>query len=161
MKVALAADHAGLDLKNGLVKYVKKLGHEVIDLGAYGYDAEDDYPDFASAVAISVQSGKTDRGILACGSGVGASITANKFGGIRAAICHDTYSASQGVNHDDMNVLCVGGRIIGMAVAKELIFAFLNAEFDPVPRFSRRLKKLMDIESQNISGTGGTSLGHK
>ena len=151
MKVALAADHAGLSLKNALVKYVKKLGHEVIDLGAHEYDADDDYPDFASAAALSVQSGKADRGILACGSGVGASITANKFCGVRAAICHDTYSASQGVNHDDMNILCVGGRIIGIALAEELISTFLNAEFDHAPRFSRRLKKLMDIESQNLS----------
>lgn len=149
MKVAIAADHAGLSLKPEIIEIVKNLGHEPVDLGAYEYDAADDYPDFAATLAKALQDGKADRGILGCGSGVGASVTANKFKGIRAAVCHDTYSAAQGVEHDDMNVLCVGARVIGPATAGALIEAFLGANLDPHPRFQRRLDKITAIEEAN------------
>ena len=149
MKVAIAADHAGLPLKPEIIEIVKKLGHEPVDLGAYEYDANDDYPDFAAALARAILEGKAERGILGCGSGVGASVTANKFKGIRAAVCHDTYSAAQGVEHDDMNVLCFGARIIGPAIAESLIKAFLGANLDPHPRFQRRLDKISAIEDAN------------
>jgi ribose 5-phosphate isomerase B len=149
MRVAIAADHAGLPLKPEIIEIVKKLGHEPVDLGAYEYDANDDYPDFAAALAKAVQDGTAERGILGCGSGVGASVTANKFKGIRAAVCHDTYSAAQGVEHDDMNVLCFGARVIGPATAGALIKAFLGAKLDPHPRFKRRLDKIAAIEASN------------
>ena len=149
MRVAIAADHAGLPLKPEVIEIVRKLGHEPVDLGAYEYDANDDYPDFAAALAKAVQEGKAERGILGCGSGVGASVTANKFKGIRAAVCHDTYSAAQGVEHDDMNVLCFGARVIGPATAGALIKAFLEAKLDPHPRFKRRLDKIAAIEEAN------------
>lgn len=149
MKVAIAADHAGLPLKPEIVEYVKSLGHEPIDLGAHEYDADDDYPDFAALVAEAVQDGTAERGILGCGSGVGACVAANKYRGIRAAICHDTYSAAQGVEHDDMNILCFGARIIGPETAKSLVRAFLAAEFDTHPRFRRRLDKVLAIEAEN------------
>lgn len=149
MKVAIAADHAGLSLKPQIIEVVRKLGHEPVDLGAHEYDPDDDYPDFAAALAKAVQDGTADRGILGCGSGVGASVTANKFKGIRAAVCHDTYSAGQGVEHDDMNVLCFGARVIGPATAEALITAFLEANLDPHPRFKRRLDKIAAIEESN------------
>jgi ribose 5-phosphate isomerase B len=149
MKVAIAADHAGLPLKPEIVEYVRKLGHEAVDLGAHEFDPHDDYPDFAALVARAVQDGKADRGIIGCGSGVGASVAANKFKGVRAAICHDTYSAAQGVQHDDMNVLCFGARIIGPETAKALVAAFLGANMDPHPRFQRRLDKVLAIEAEN------------
>ena len=152
MKVAIAADHAGLPLKSEIVEFVRKLGHEPVDLGAHEFDPNDDYPDFAALVAEAVQDGKADRGILTCGSGVGACVAANKFRGVRAAICHDTYSAAQGVQHDDMNVLCVGARVIGSATAESLVRAFLTAELDPHPRFKRRLDKLAAIEKANTTG---------
>ena len=108
MKVAIGADHAGYELKNEMAKFIRGLGYEVTDLGAHQFDASDDYPDLAAPVAREVQASKADKGIVICGSGVGASIVANKFKGVRAAMCHDTYSAAQGVEHDDMNVLCMG-----------------------------------------------------
>ncbi len=149
MRVAIAADHAGLPLKPEIVEHVRKLGHEPVDLGAHELDPNDDYPDFAALVAQAVQDGKADRGIIGCGSGVGASVAANKFKGVRAAICHDTYSAAQGVQHDDMNVLCFGARIIGPETAKALVSAFLGANMDPHPRFQRRLDKVLAIEAEN------------
>ena len=142
MKVAIAADHAGLPMKPDVVEFVRKLGHDPIDLGAHEYDANDDYPDFAALVAEAVRDGRADRGILSCGSGIGACVAANKYRGVRAAICHDTYSAAQGVQHDDMNVLCIGARVIGVATAESVVKAFLDAELDPHPRFKRRLDKL-------------------
>lgn len=156
MRVAVAADHAGLALKDELVKHIKSLGHETADLGAHEYDADDDYPDFAAMVARAVQSGDADRGVLSCGSGVGASVAANKFRGVRAAVCHDTYSAAQGVQHDDMNVLCLGARIVGVALAQDLVSAFLGATMDPHPRFRRRLNKVLAIESESMGGQGVT-----
>ncbi len=147
MKIAVAADHGGYALKNTIVMLLKHLGHEVVDLGAHQYDKDDDYPDFARYVAQAIQHGQAQRGLVICGSGVGACITANKHKGVRACVCHDTYSASQGVQHDDMNVLCLGARIVGEELAKKLVEAFVAATFDPGERFLRRLEKVNAIES--------------
>lgn len=149
MKIAIGADHGGLSLKQAIVDEVKKLGHTVVDCGAKKYNAKDDYPDFARAVGAAIQRGDAARGIVLCGSGVGASIAATKMRGIRAALCHDTYSAHQGVEHDDMNVLCLGARIIGDALAREIVCAFLSAQFDTSERFQRRLNKVLEIEKNN------------
>ncbi len=146
MKVALAADHAGLPLKEEIAEVVASLGHEVLDLGAHQYDKHDDYPDFARYIGQAIQHGQADRGVLLCGSGVGASIAATKMKGVRAAVCHDAYSAAQGVEHDDMNVLCLGSRIIGGAVADVLVRAFLAATFTGEDRHQRRLDKVLAIE---------------
>ena len=146
MRVAVGADHGGFPLKGEIEDCLRRAGHEPLDLGAYTYDAGDDYPDFARAVAQAVAGGQADRGILICGSGVGASIAANKFSGVRAGLCHDTYSAHQGVEHDDMNVLCLGARIIGPAVAVELVQAFVGARFSGEERHARRLKKVLSFE---------------
>jgi ribose 5-phosphate isomerase B len=148
MKVAIGADHGGFELKKELVKLISELGHETLDLGAHQYDGDDDYPDFSEPVARAVQDGSAERGIILCGSGVGASVVANKFRGVRAAVCHDTYSAAQGVEHDDMNVLCMGARVVGGSLAAELAKAFLNAKMDSHPRFMRRLNKLNAIEAR-------------
>jgi ribose 5-phosphate isomerase B len=148
MRIAVAGDHAGLDLKNAIAGWLKDWGHQVSDLGAHGYDRDDDYPDFADAVAKAVAAGTAERGIICCGSGVGASIAANKVQGVRAAMCHDTYSAHQGVEHDDMNVLCVGGRVIGPEVAREVVLAFLGAKFTGEERHRRRLNKVLTIEAR-------------
>ena len=147
MKVALAADHAGLPLKSEIAELVKSLGHEVLDLGAHQYDKDDDYPDFARYIGQAIQHGQADRGVLLCGSGVGASIAATKMKGVRAAVCHDAYSAAQGVEHDDMNVMCLGSRIIGGAVADVLVRAFLSASFSGEERHQRRLDKVLGIEA--------------
>lgn len=146
MKIALSADHGGFELKTCLVKWLQEKNYEVLDLGNLVYDKFDDYPDFARSLAESVASGKADRGIAICGSGVGACITANKVKGARASICHDTYSAHQGVEHDKMNVLCIGARIIGIELAKEIVTAFINAEFINEERFIRRFDKMMELE---------------
>jgi len=145
MKVAIAGDHAGFELKQQLVAELKKSGYEVFDLGAYD-ETTSDYPDFARVVGKSVVSGETDRGILVCGSGVGASVAANKIKGIRAAVCHDVYSGHQGVEHDDMNVLCIGARVIGPATALEIARAFLAARFSNEERHLRRVRKVLEIE---------------
>lgn len=150
MRVAIGADHGGIALKLELVAHIKNLGHTVTDLGAHLLDNDDDFPDFAVPVARAVAEGKADRGIVLCGSGVGASIVANKVAGVRAAICHDTYSAHQGVEHDDMNVLCLGARVIGPAPAREIVKAFLDARLDPHPRFRRRLDKVLAVERKSI-----------
>jgi ribose 5-phosphate isomerase B len=149
VKIALGTDHAGFEFKNQLATILVGQGVEVIEVGAHSYDANDDYPDFAEAVARAVADGKAERGILVCGSGVGASIAANKVKGIRAAMCHDTYSAHQGVEHDDMNVLCMGARIIGIELAREVANAFLGATFSGEARHARRLDKVMAIEAAN------------
>ncbi len=154
MKVAIGTDHGGYTLKSDLVKVLESLGHEVIDKGAYDFDAEDDFPDFAGPVAEAVQTGDADRGIILCGSGVGACIAANKFPGVRAGICHDTYSAGQGVRHDDMNVLCMGARVVGVALAEDLVRSFMSASLEPEPRFRRRLAKVAAIENEQISRAG-------
>jgi ribose 5-phosphate isomerase B len=149
VKIALGTDHAGFEFKNQLATILLGQGVEVIEVGAHSYDANDDYPDFAEAVARAVAYGKVERGILVCGSGVGASIAANKVQGVRAAMCHDTYSAHQGVEHDDMNVLCMGARIIGIELAREIASTFLGATFSGEPRHARRLAKVMAIEAGN------------
>ncbi len=147
MKVAISSDHGGFELKKYLVDWLKKEKYDVIDLGNNVYQSDDDYTDFADAVAKSVAAGKAEKGIAICGSGVGACVTANKTKSIRACVCHDTYSAHQGVEHDNMNVLCLGARIIGDELAKELSAAFLNAKFINEGRFKRRSDKLEKIEN--------------
>ena len=158
MSVALGADHAGYELKSKLLPWLKEQGFEVIDKGATSLDTQDDYPDFAGPVAEAVASGKARRGIVVCGSGVGAVIAANKVPGARASVCHDTYSASQGVEHDDMNVLCLGGRVIGEELARKLITAFLNATFTGEERHIRRLEKVLALERQALQ-TGENQAG--
>ena len=148
MKIVIGADHGGFELKNYLVEILRKDNFKVIDEGNLVFDPKDDYPDFAIRVANSVASGNTERGIVICGSGVGASIAANKIKGIRACLCHDSYSAHQGVEHDAMNVLCLGARIIGKELAKELVFSFLNAKFIDEERFQRRLGKINNLDNQ-------------
>jgi ribose 5-phosphate isomerase B len=150
MKVAVGADHAGFDLKVELVRWLESEGYLVNDIGAHELDPNDDYPDFAVAVAGVIRSGGAERGIIICGSGVGASIAANKVKGIRACLCHDTYSARQGVEHDDMNVICIGGRVIGIELAKVVLDAFLDANFLPDPRFQRRLDKIIQVEQNGL-----------
>lgn len=152
MRIAIAADHAGVALKRLLVERLQQADLEFLDLGAFD-EQPSDYPDFAARVAEAIRSGQATRGILVCGSGVGAAIAANKFRGIRACMCHDTYSARQGVEHDDMNVLCLGGRIVGSELALELARAFISATFHPEPRFVRRLEKILAIEQAERSGT--------
>ena len=147
MRISIGADHAGLPLKQDLIPYLKGLGHVVLDLGTYNTDPVD-YPDYAEAVGISILEGRSDRGILVCGSGVGASVAANKLPGIRAGLCHDTYSAHQGVEHDDINVLTLGARIIGQELARELVRAFLQAGFSGEERHCRRLGKIKAMESR-------------
>jgi ribose 5-phosphate isomerase B len=149
MKIAIAADHAGFPLKADIVELLKQAGHELFDLGAHEYIAGDDYPDYAQLVGAAVQAGNAERGIVICGSGVGACIAANKMKGIRAGVCHDTYSAHQGVEHDNMNVLCFGARIIGVELAREIVLAFVNATFNTGERYQRRLNKVLQIEREN------------
>ncbi|MEO8226769.1 MAG: ribose 5-phosphate isomerase B [Gemmatimonadota bacterium] len=147
MRVALAADHAGFDLKTSLLELVRELGHEAIDLGTDS-TAPVDYPDYAFALGEAIVGNTAERGLLVCGSGVGASVAVNKVPGIRAGLCHDTYSAHQGVEHDDMNVLVLGGRVIGEALARELVAAFLAATFSHGERHVRRLAKIEAIEQR-------------
>jgi ribose 5-phosphate isomerase B len=149
MRIAFAADHAGAAMKDQLVRRLGAgaSGHELIDLGGDGSDPNDDYPDFAQRLGEAIQNGEADRGILICGSGVGASVAANKMRGIRSAVCHDTYSAHQGVEHDDMNVLTLGARVIGPEPAYECAVAFIGASFSGEPRHRRRLDKVLAIEA--------------
>jgi len=149
MRIAFAADHAGAALKDELVRRLTASGsgHDLIDLGGDGSDPTDDYPDFARRIGEAIVTGIADRGILVCGSGVGASVAANKIRGIRAAVCHDTYSAHQGVEHDDMNVLTLGARVVGSEPAFECAVAFLGATFSGEPRHRRRLDKILDMEA--------------
>lgn len=153
MRLAMGADHAGYALKEEVRGYLEKLGHEVVDLGAFNAEPSD-YPDFAEAVGRAVQAGRAERGILICGSGVGVCVAANKMPGIRACMCHDHYSAHQGVEHDNMNVLVMGARIIGSETAFDLVGAFLGAKFQSqVERYVRRLNKVMAIEARNMPET--------
>jgi RpiB/LacA/LacB family sugar-phosphate isomerase len=147
MKIVVGSDHAGFDLKQQMADALREEGHDVIDVGT-GSTAAVDYPDFAEAVAVAVRDGRAERGVLICGSGVGASVAANKLPGIRAAICHDTYSAHQGVEHDDMNVLVLGGRIIGPALAHDLVRAFIAARYTGEARHARRLAKITALETR-------------
>jgi ribose 5-phosphate isomerase B len=148
MRVAVAFDHRGVKLREGILDEVVRLGHEPVDLGTDKSDPPVDYPDKARDVAESLRSGESERGILVCGSGVGASVAASKIVGVRAAICHDTYSARQGVEHDDMNVLCIGSGVVGGDLAAELVAAYLAAEFDGGARYRRRLEKVEAIERE-------------
>ena len=147
MRIAIGADHGGYGLKAQLVEFLEGLGHEVMDVGAQSLDPSDDYPDFAKAVADGVARQQASRGIMVCGSGVGASVAANKVRGVRASVCHDTYSAHQGVEHDDLNVLCLGDRIVGAELAKELVIAFVSAQFSGEERHQRRLGKVLSMEA--------------
>lgn len=146
-RVAIAADHAGVELKAALVVRLEEAGHTVLDLGTHDTKPVD-YPDFAQAIGQALLERKADRGILLCGSGVGASVAANKLPGIRAGLCHDTYSAHQGVEHDDMNVLVLGARVIGSALAEELMRVFLGADFTNEERHCRRLEKVRALEAR-------------
>jgi RpiB/LacA/LacB family sugar-phosphate isomerase len=150
MRIALGADHAGFELKRVLVEELRRGPHEILDVGTDG-PAPVDYPDFAEKVGEAVRDARAERGILICGSGVGASVAANKMNGVRAGLCHDTYSAHQGVEHDDMNVLVLGGRVIGVAMARELVAAFLGARFSGEERHRRRLDKVRAIEARNAA----------
>jgi ribose 5-phosphate isomerase B len=150
MTISIGADHAGYEMKKQLIEVVKNLGHEVHDVGTFEPGKPDDYPDYATLVAEDVRSGGADRGILVCGSGVGVSVAANKFKGIRAGLCHDHYSAHQGVEHDDMNVLVLGSRIIGPMAAQDSTEAFLKAQFSGEERHVRRLNKVKGIEENEF-----------
>ncbi len=157
MKLVIAADHAGFPLKEEVRAYLGKAGHEVIDLGAYNAEPSD-YPDFAERVGVALKAGVAPRGILICGSGVGVCVAANKIPGIRAGMCHDTYSAHQGVEHDDMNVCVLGARIIGSALAFEVVDKFIAAKFVAnEERFVRRFKKVQAIEAKYMCGDGSAN----
>jgi len=147
MKIAIGADHAGFELKECVKGHLLEWKHDVLDLGTHSTEPVD-YPDYAEVVSLAVRDGKAERGIVICGSGVGASVAANKIPGIRAGLCHDHYSAHQGVEHDNMNVLVMGGRVIGELVALELVVAFLGAKFTGEDRHQRRLKKVLAIEKR-------------
>ncbi len=147
MKIVIGSDHAGFAMKVSLGEFLRGMGHETLDVGAYN-DQPSDYPDFAEAVGRAVLDGRAERGVLICGSGVGASVAANKLPGIRAAVCHDTYSAHQGVEHDDMNVLVLGARIIGAKLAEELVRAFAGARYSHEERHERRLEKVKALEGK-------------
>jgi ribose 5-phosphate isomerase B len=153
MRVAFAADHAGAAMKRELLRRLEADGpaHDLIDLGGDGSDPLDDYPDFARRIGLAVRDGAADRGVLICGSGVGASVAANKIRGVRTAVCHDTYSAHQGVEHDDMNILTLGSRVIGVEPAYECVVAFLRATFSGEERHRRRLDKVLAIEAAERS----------
>jgi RpiB/LacA/LacB family sugar-phosphate isomerase len=150
MRIALGADHAGFELKQTLAGDLRGEGHQVLDLGTRGSEPVD-YPDYAEAVGLAVRDGRAERGLLICGSGVGACVAANKIPGVRAGLCHDTYSAHQGVEHDDMNVLVLGARVIGIELAKELVRAFLRASFSGEERHRRRLDKVRALEARQGS----------
>jgi len=158
VKLVIASDHAGFPLKEEVRAHLVSAGHEVIDLGAYQIDPLDDYPDFAERVGEAIKRGDAPRGILICGSGVGVCVAANKIPGIRAGMCHDTYSAHQGVEHDDMNVVVLGARIIGPALAFEVVDAFVGAKFiASEERFTRRFNKVLAIEAKYQCGDGSSN----
>jgi len=150
MNITIGSDHAGFELKQMLIDHLRQCGHQLNDVGAYG-TAPVDYPDYAEAVALAVLEGRSERGILICGSGVGASVAANKLPGIRAGLCHDGYSAHQGVEHDDLNLLVLGARVIGVELAKDLCTTFLNARFTNEERHRRRLEKIRALEQRYLA----------
>jgi RpiB/LacA/LacB family sugar-phosphate isomerase len=149
MVIAVAADHGGFPIKARVMEVVRQAGHDVLDLGTFSTEPVD-YPDYAQAIGEAIQQARAERGVLMCGSGVGACVAANKMLGIRCGLCHDTYSAHQGVEHDDMNVLCLGARVIGPELVPELVGAFLRAQFTGEPRHVRRLKKVAAIEHAQL-----------
>ncbi|MGA3066837.1 MAG: RpiB/LacA/LacB family sugar-phosphate isomerase [Tepidisphaeraceae bacterium] len=150
MRVGIAADHGGLTLKERLVESLRGSGYDVVDFGAHHLDPEDDYPDFVTPLAKAIAAGKVERGVAICGSGVGASIAANKVPGVRAGLIHDVFSAHQGVEDDDMNVFCLGGNVIGFSLAWELLETFLAAHFSGAPRHRRRVAKVQALENQKV-----------
>jgi RpiB/LacA/LacB family sugar-phosphate isomerase len=150
MKIVIGSDHAGFALKNSAGDLLRSLGHQVLDVGAFNENPSD-YPDFAEAVGRAVLDGRAERGVLICGSGVGASVAANKLIGIRAAVCHDTYSAHQGVEHDDMNVLVLGSRVIGVKLVEDLVKSYLGAKFTNEERHARRLAKIRALEAKSAA----------
>lgn len=150
MQIGLAADHGGFELKEEMADFLREAGHEVVDFGAQTLTPEDDYPDFIIPLARAVAKGEVERGVALCGSGIGASIAANKVAGVRAGLIHDVFSAHQGVEDDDMNVLCLGSRVIGVELAKELVHCFLNASFSGYERHRRRLEKVAALERENL-----------
>jgi ribose 5-phosphate isomerase B len=152
MKIAFASDHAGFEYKQILIPELRTQGYDVLDLGTNSTEPTD-YPDQAEDVALAILRGEAERGILICGSGVGVSVAANKFKGIRAGVCHDNYSAHQSVEHDNANVICLGERIVGIEVARELVNTFLKAEFSNAPRHKRRVEKILAIENKNMKET--------
>jgi ribose 5-phosphate isomerase B len=152
MRVGIATDHGGFDLKEELVTLLRRAGHEVVDFGAHKLSEGDDYPDYVVPLAQAVAAQEVERGLAICGSGVGASVCANKIRGIRAALIHDHFSARQGVEDDHMNILCMGGRTVGPAVAWDLVQTFLQAEFSQAPRHLRRLSKVASLETQKEKG---------
>jgi RpiB/LacA/LacB family sugar-phosphate isomerase len=151
MKVAIGADHAGVALKTALLARLRQTGHEVVDLGTHSAEQSVDYPDYAAAVGEAVRGGRAERGILLCGSGVGASVAANKLAGVRAGLCHDTYSAHQSVEHDNANVLVLGARVVGVELAAELVRAFLGARYSGEARHARRLEKIAHLEEREAA----------
>ena len=155
MIVAFGCDHAGFPLKPRLLEAIAAAGHEVLDCGAYEVIPDDDYPDYARAVGAAVATGRAERGIIACGSGVGVAVAASKIPGIRASMCHDTYSARQGVEHDALNVLTLGARVVGPELAADLVGAFLGARFSGEERHRRRLSKIEALERQGQDPAGG------
>jgi ribose 5-phosphate isomerase B len=154
MIIAVGCDHGGFELKPVIIEELRRLGHAAVDCGAVRLDPDDDYPDITTREAGAVQGGEAARGIVVCGSGVGASVAANKLLGVRASVCHDTYSAHQGVEHDDMNVLCLGARVIGGELARELVRAFVGAAFSGEEKYRRRLAKVMALENKKDLGAG-------
>lgn len=150
MRIGFATDHAGFALKDGLVAHLREAGHEVVDVGAYSLNPDDDYPDFVIPLAQAVAIGTVQRGVAVCGSGVGASVCANKIPGVRAGLIHDHFSARQGVEDDDMNIICMGGRVVGPAVAQDLMDAFLAAQFSRAERHRRRLAKVAALEASVV-----------
>jgi ribose 5-phosphate isomerase B len=156
MRIAVAFDHRGVKLRERVLEDLESLGHEAVDLGTDKTEPRIDYPDKARELGEAIRSGDAERGILICGSGVGASVAASKIPGIRAAICHDVYSAHQGVEHDDMNVLCLGSEVVGAELAADLIRAYLGAKFIGGGRYQRRLDKLVEIEQGFATATGET-----
>ena len=150
MRIGIATDHGGFDLKEDLLAHLRAAGHDVVDFGAYNLDTADDYPDFVIPLACAVADGKVERGVAVCGSGVGASVCANKIPGVRAGLVHDHFSARQGVEDDHMNIICMGGRTIGAYAAWDFLEAFLAAEFSQAPRHLRRLAKVASLEPESI-----------
>lgn len=153
MKIGIAADHAGFEQKQAVLKELQDAGFDIKDFGAFIYDAQDDYPDIIVPLANAVSNGEVEKGIAICGSGVGVSVAANKIKGVRAALITETYSAHQGVEHDDMNLLCLGGRVLGAALISELIRTFINAKYDGGERFQRRLGKVIALENKHDINT--------
>ena len=150
MRIGIATDHGGFELKEQLAAYLRESGHDVVDYGAFSLNPGDDYPDFVIPLARAVAAGNVERGLAVCGSGVGAAVCANKIAGVRAGLVQDHYSAHQGVEHDDMNILCIGGRVVGLLVAQDLVDAFLAAQFSHGERHVRRLRKVAALEVQSV-----------